>query len=91
MAEIKEMKHWNLAEIDSGKNSTVNTKVKEYFGDLIEPPHGEKFLSSKILERLTLRSLFTCSVVVIIQRAYSSKSDWDIQETLQQATMRITK
>lgn len=49
MAEIKEMKNWNLAEIDSGKNSTVNSKVKEHFGDLISPPHGEKTLSSKNL------------------------------------------
>ncbi|NEP01365.1 MAG: hypothetical protein F6K58_22460 [Symploca sp. SIO2E9] len=49
MHEIKEMKHWNLAEIDSGKNSTVNSQVKKYFGELIEPPHGEKDLSSKNL------------------------------------------
>ncbi|NEO34447.1 MAG: hypothetical protein F6K36_29420 [Symploca sp. SIO3C6] len=49
MGEIKEMKHWNLAEIDSGKNSTVNSQVKKHFGELIEPPHGEKELSSKNL------------------------------------------
>lgn len=49
MAEIKEMKHWNLAEIDSGKNNTVNRHVKQYFGELIEPPQGEKELSSKNL------------------------------------------
>ncbi len=49
MAEIKEMKNWNLTEIDSGKNSTVNTKVREAFSELIEPPHGEKQLSSKNL------------------------------------------
>jgi len=49
MAEIKEMKNWNFAEIDSGKNSTVNSKVKEHFGELISPPHGEKVLSSKNL------------------------------------------
>jgi integrase len=49
MAQIKEMKHWNLAEIDSGKNSTVNRHVKEYFGELIEPPHGETDLSTKNL------------------------------------------
>jgi hypothetical protein len=49
MAEIKEMKNWNLAEIDSGKNSTVNSKVKEHFSELISPPHGEKTLSSKNL------------------------------------------
>jgi integrase len=49
MAEIKEMKNWNLAEIDSGKNSTVNSKVREYFSELISPPHGEKTLSSKNL------------------------------------------
>jgi hypothetical protein len=49
MAEIKEMKNWNLAEIDSGKNSTVNSKVKEYFSELISPPNGEKTLSSKNL------------------------------------------
>ncbi|MBD2016081.1 hypothetical protein H6F96_19175 [Microcoleus sp. FACHB-53] len=49
IAEIKEMKHWNLAEIDSGKNNTVNRYVKQHFGELIEPPHGEKELSSKNL------------------------------------------
>lgn len=49
MAEIKEMKHWNLAEIDSGKNNTVNRYVKQHFGELIDPPHGEKELSSKNL------------------------------------------
>ena len=49
MAEIKEMKNWNLAEIDSGKNSTVNSKVREHFGELISPPHGEQTLSSKNL------------------------------------------
>lgn len=49
MAEIKEMKNWNLAEIDSGKNNTVNRYVKQHFGDLIEPPQGEKELSSKNL------------------------------------------
>jgi hypothetical protein len=49
MAEIKEMKHWNLAEIDSGKNNTVNRYVKQHFAELIEPPHGEKELSSKNL------------------------------------------
>lgn len=49
MAEIKEMKSWNLAEIDSGKNNTVNRYVKQHFEKLIEPPHGEKELSSKNL------------------------------------------
>jgi integrase len=49
MAEIKEMKNWNLAEIDSGKNNTVNRYVKQHFEKLIEPPHGEKELSSKNL------------------------------------------
>ena len=49
MAEIKEMKDWNMAEIDSGKNSTINSKLKEIYGDLIKPPHGEKELSTKNL------------------------------------------
>lgn len=49
MAEIKEMKNWNLAEIDSGKNNTINRFVKANFGDLIDPPHGESELSSKNL------------------------------------------
>jgi integrase len=49
MAEIKEMKNWNLTEIDSGKNNTVNRYVKQHFSELIEPPHGEKELSSKNL------------------------------------------
>jgi hypothetical protein len=29
------MKHWNLAEIDSGKNNTVNRYVKQHFVELI--------------------------------------------------------
>ncbi len=49
MPEIKEMKQWELFEIDSGKNSTVNTKVKEFFASLINPPRGEKELSNKNL------------------------------------------
>ena len=49
MPEIKEMKQWELFEIDSGKNSTVNTKVKEFFAGLIKPPLGEKELSNKNL------------------------------------------
>jgi hypothetical protein len=69
MAEIKEMKHWNLAEIDSGKNSTVNTKVKEYFGDLIEPPHGEKFLSSK-----NLRAAYAAIAIYLFCRSNHSES-----------------
>ena len=49
MPEIKEMKQWELFEIDSGKNSTVNSKVKEFFASLINPPRGEKELSNKNL------------------------------------------
>jgi integrase len=49
MPEIKEMKQWELFDIDSGKNSTVNSKVKEFFAELINPPCGEKELSNKNL------------------------------------------
>lgn len=49
MTEIKDMKHWNLAEIDSGKNNTINRYVRESFGELIKSPYGEKELSSKNL------------------------------------------
>lgn len=49
MPEIKEMKQWVLFEIDSGKNSTTNTKVREFFAHLINPPCGEENLSSKNL------------------------------------------
>ena len=49
MPEIKEMKKWELFEIDSGKNSTINSKVKAFFGGLINPPCGEKELSNKNL------------------------------------------
>jgi hypothetical protein len=49
MPEIKEMRSWNLIEIDSGKNATVNNKVREAFSELIQPPHGEQQLSSKNL------------------------------------------
>ena len=47
--EIKELKRRTLAEIDSGRNSTVNTKVVEHFSPLINPPYGEIQLSSKNL------------------------------------------
>ena len=49
LAQIKEMKNWNLAEIDSGKNNTVNRYVKQHFAELIDPPSGETELSSKNL------------------------------------------
>lgn len=49
MPEIKEMKNWELFEIDSGKNNAVNTQVKKFFGNLINPPSGEKELSNKNL------------------------------------------
>ena len=49
MPEIKEMNHWELFDIDSGKNSTLNSKVKEFFAELINPPRGEKELSNKNL------------------------------------------
>jgi integrase len=49
MPEIKEMRKWNLAEVDSGKNNTLNRYVKQHFEELIEPPHGEEKLSSKNL------------------------------------------
>ena len=49
MPEIMEMKEWKRQEVDSGKNSTTNDAVKRLFGELIAPPHGEKFLSCKNL------------------------------------------
>jgi integrase len=49
MPEIKEMRSWNLKEIDSGKNNTVNRFVKKAFSELIQPPHGESELSTKNL------------------------------------------
>ena len=49
MPEIKELKRKTLAQIDSGRNSTVNSKVVEYFAPLIKPPFGEIQLSAKNL------------------------------------------
>ena len=49
MPEIKELKKKTLAEIDSGRNSTVNSKVVEHFSPLINPPYGESTLSAKNL------------------------------------------
>lgn len=47
--EIKELKGQTLAEVDSSKNNKVNSKVKEFFTDLIPPPTGESELSAKNL------------------------------------------
>lgn len=49
MPEIKELKKKTLAEIDSGRNSTVNKIVVETFSPIIEPPTGEERLSTKNL------------------------------------------
>ncbi|HYW18104.1 MAG TPA: protelomerase family protein [Nodularia sp. (in: cyanobacteria)] len=49
MPEIKSLKKATLAEIDSGRNNKMNSKVKEYFAELINPPMGEVSLSAKNL------------------------------------------
>jgi len=49
MPEIKGLKSATLAEIDSGRNNKINSKVKEFFSPLINPPSGEKELSAKNL------------------------------------------
>ncbi|MUG99829.1 hypothetical protein F7734_49180 [Scytonema sp. UIC 10036] len=46
MAENKEIKNCLLAEVDSRKNATVNRKVREIFGELLQPPHGVEQISS---------------------------------------------
>lgn len=49
MPEIKSLKRETLAEIDSGRNNKINSKVREFFSPLINPPSGENQLSAKNL------------------------------------------
>ncbi|MGI8935210.1 MAG: protelomerase family protein, partial [Phormidesmis sp.] len=49
MPEIIEMKDWTLAEIDSGKNKTLNRTVRRAYGEIIPVPFGETELSCKNL------------------------------------------
>ncbi len=49
MPEIKQLRKKTLAKIDSGRNSTINSKVVEHFSPLINPPYGEEILSAKNL------------------------------------------
>ena len=49
MPEIKAVRKQTLAQMDSGKNSTLNTIIREAFKSLISPPYGEKQLSAKNL------------------------------------------
>lgn len=49
MPEIKELKKKTLAEIDSGRNTTINRLVVEKFSPIIQPPTGELQLSTKNL------------------------------------------
>jgi hypothetical protein len=69
MPEIKEMKQWELFDIDSGKNSTVNSKVKEFFAELINPPCGEKELSNK-----NLRAAYAAIAIYLFCRSNHSES-----------------
>ena len=55
MPEIREVQDWQLKDIDSAKNKTLNRAVKKLFGDdrdggaVIPTPYGEKELSCKNL------------------------------------------
>ena len=49
MSEIKAVRKQTLAQMDSGKNSTLNSIIRESFASLINPPYGEKQLSAKNL------------------------------------------
>ena len=49
MPEIKAVRRQTLAQMDSGKNSTLNSIIRESFDSLISPPYGEKQLSAKNL------------------------------------------
>lgn len=55
MPEIKEVQDWQLKDIDSAKNKSLNRAVKKLFGDdrdggaVIPTPYGEKELSCKNL------------------------------------------
>lgn len=46
MTENKEIRHCLLTEVDSRQNASVNRKVRELFGDLLQPPHGVERISS---------------------------------------------
>lgn len=52
MPEIKKLRQLTLSEIDSGRNSQINSKIKEYFSPLIKPPAGESELSAKNLRAI---------------------------------------
>ena len=47
--DVMEMKEWELKDVDSGKNATLNRAVKRIYGEIIPVPHGEKELSCKNL------------------------------------------
>ena len=49
MSEIKAVRKQTLAQMDSGKNSTLNSIIRESFEGFISPPYGEKQLSAKNL------------------------------------------
>ena len=49
MPEIKAVRKQTLAQMDSGKNSTLNSIIRESFESLLDPPYGEKQLSAKNL------------------------------------------
>ena len=48
-ADVLALKSKTLAEVDSGKNSTLNRAINRIFADVVPPPHGEKALSAKNL------------------------------------------
>ncbi len=52
LPEIKKLQKMSLATIDSGRNSQINSKVKEYFSPLVKPPAGELELSAKNLRAI---------------------------------------
>lgn len=49
MPEIKELSRKSLAEVDSGRNSTINRVVHASFSQILPPPLGETTLSTRNL------------------------------------------
>jgi len=57
-ADVMEMKDWTLADIDSGKNKTLNRTVRRVYGEIIPMPFGEVELICKNLRAAGVNAAF---------------------------------
>ncbi|MEM7769238.1 MAG: protelomerase family protein [Cyanobacteria bacterium P01_A01_bin.37] len=48
-ADVKELQKLENTKVDSQRNSTLNRAIGRVFGEVLQPPVGEKFLSAKNL------------------------------------------